>query len=277
MTTQTRTLWEDALSVWKALGPPLRPCAEDLRAYLLAANPWIARCGAPRVLVLGATPEFASLPWPTGTNVVAADRSAMMLEQVWPGFPNRGQGAVVADWLALPLEAGSRDIVLGDGSFTPFDFPNGHIDLFRAIHRVLSPQGRAVIRFFLQSNRSETTQAVLRDVLCGYNENFHVLKWRFTMSLQTSVQAGVRLACVFRHWEAAGIGDQMIQQGLYHPDVMATMDWYQDREQRYTFPTLTDLRHAFEPWFHERSICFPSYPLGDRFPVITLEPRRVAA
>src|SRR4051794_34579164 len=100
--------WGSLAGVWKQVASPLRPTAEDQQNYLRLAQPWIDRHGAPRVLLLGVTPEIYRLPWPAGTDFLAINRSAAMIEQVWPG--SREQ-ALEADWLDLPLAAGSRDLV----------------------------------------------------------------------------------------------------------------------------------------------------------------------
>lgn len=37
-----------------------------------------------RVLLLGVTPEYALLPWPTGTAFTAIDKCRDMIAKVWP-------------------------------------------------------------------------------------------------------------------------------------------------------------------------------------------------
>ena len=56
---------------WNLLGPPLRPSRDDV-AILEGVVQSLHT--APRVLLLGVTPELATLAWPAGTELVAVDR-----------------------------------------------------------------------------------------------------------------------------------------------------------------------------------------------------------
>ena len=71
--------WPECTRWWKQLGPPLRPSPEDLGFCIDTANQWIERNGAPRVLLLGVTPELYHLPWPNGTDFLAVDRTPSMI------------------------------------------------------------------------------------------------------------------------------------------------------------------------------------------------------
>ena len=84
--------WAAIARQWKQLGPPLRPVAQDIGFYWNAAEKWVRERGAPRVLLLGVTPELYHLPWPKGTDLLAVDRSQAMIETVWPGPKEAVQG-----------------------------------------------------------------------------------------------------------------------------------------------------------------------------------------
>src|SRR5690606_904625 len=109
-------LWEQQARQWAQLKPPLRPSAEDIAVAQRVVDEWVlARGCAPRALVLGATPEFASLRWVEGSAVVAVDLSSVMLGNVWlpaPSAPGR-RWAVRGQWLQLPHPPQSMDLVLG--------------------------------------------------------------------------------------------------------------------------------------------------------------------
>jgi len=62
--------WAEIARRWAEVGPPLRPSAEDLAFYRRAGRLTRER-GAPRVLLLGVTPELYRLPWPDGTDLLA--------------------------------------------------------------------------------------------------------------------------------------------------------------------------------------------------------------
>ena len=115
-------LWARQAKQWSQLGPPLRPSAEDMVPCQAAIDEWHSRhAGAPRALILGVTPDLATLRWRPGSAVVGSDLSFPMIRVVWPG-PDAGAGvrrlAVQADWAFLPLPDAVCDLVLGDGSFS---------------------------------------------------------------------------------------------------------------------------------------------------------------
>ena len=86
-------LWTRQAAQWERLTSPGRPCGDDLAFFDGLANDFAARHSAPRVLLLGATPELATLAWPSGTDLLAVDRCPRMLSTVWPGYPRPGDGA----------------------------------------------------------------------------------------------------------------------------------------------------------------------------------------
>src|SRR5690606_8695174 len=106
--------------LWDVVAPPLRPSAEDLQVY--------ARHAGGRVLVLGATQELLALS-PTG---VAVDRCEEMVARV------RGR-VLVGDWCAMPLEDGSVDSVLGDGSLSAMGSLDERQRALQEVRRVLAP------------------------------------------------------------------------------------------------------------------------------------------
>src|SRR5687767_9625484 len=66
--------WSKIARLWHYVGPPLRPPAGAMALYREAIDVWQQRQRrAPRVLLLGVTPELRSLPWPAETAVQAAD------------------------------------------------------------------------------------------------------------------------------------------------------------------------------------------------------------
>ena len=72
--------------------PPLRPCAEDVQILEGIIHDWSQKNFQPatNVLLLGVTPEIATLNWPAKTFLTAVDKSEAMIEVVWPGnIPGR--------------------------------------------------------------------------------------------------------------------------------------------------------------------------------------------
>ncbi len=158
--------WQENARQWQHLGPPLRPSPQDIGFFEDAVQEWIHHYGAPRVLLLGVTPEIYRLPWPEGTDFLAVDHSQAMIDAVWPGPKEAAQ---CADWLSLKLPDNSRDIVLCDGGLPLLAYPREQQQLVRILRDVLSDQGLCILRLFVPPSQQESPDAVLRDLLEGKN------------------------------------------------------------------------------------------------------------
>lgn len=219
--------------------------------------------------MLGATPELAGLPWPHGSTVVAVDRSPAMIQRIWPGYPESGQGGICGDWSRLPLPAHSCDLVLGDAPFTQLVYPAGYRKVARAVRDVLTLDGIATIRFFVKPEIAESPAQVLADLWAGRIGNFHAFKIRLSMAVQRNVREGIALETIWSYWADAVNPRELADCLGWSPSVIATMDNYRGLAVRYTFPTLAELREVLQNDLRE-SIChIPDYELGERCPMIT--------
>jgi len=54
--------WSQLALQWSQVGPPLRPAPQGLGFYWGAVREWVRGHGAPRVLLVGVTPELYHLP-----------------------------------------------------------------------------------------------------------------------------------------------------------------------------------------------------------------------
>jgi SAM-dependent methyltransferase len=269
--------WSAHAAQWHLVGAPLRPSVEDV-AIVAEHAAHLARARddrAIRALILGVTPELATLPWPAETSLVGVDRSAAMIEAVWPraGLP-RSASVVRADWRELPLDAASCDIVVGDGVFAMLAHPDGGRVLAAQVHRVLAPGGRFVTRAFVAPERAESVEAVAADLRAGRIGSFHALKWRLAMALQPSPERGVRVADVWTAWrEICPNGEALADDLGWDRAVVATIDAYRDGDGVYAFPTLAELRRILAERFVELECRVPRYELGARCPTLVLTAR----
>lgn len=267
--------WLPLAAVWEQLGSPLRPAAEDERAYARLVQPWIEQHGPPRVLLLGVTPEMYRLPWPAGRDFVAVDRSAAMIEHVFPGRPGE---VLQADWLELPLPAGSRDLAFCDGGLHLLDHPRGQQRLVENLHRVLAPGGLCAIRLYALPDVAETPTAVLTDLMDGHIPSLNVLKLRLGMALQPTPEAGVRLHDIWSelrnaHVAASGEWSPLAQRLGWPLAHLQVIDAYRDSAAVYHFVPAQTVRELFcaEGRFVFREMFTPSYPLGERCPILLFE------
>lgn len=253
----------------------MRPAAEDVHAAESAVALWREgrKRPVPDALLLGVTPEIASMRWPAGTRLVAVDHSWAMIRGVWPGLP-LGFPAACAEWQALPLADGSRDAILGDGSFSALSSGRLYPAVVKAMRRVIRDDGVLSLRFYVRPDRPETPGNVIDDLHRGRIGSFHVFKWRLAMALHRDLDAGVHLAKVWEVWHE-GVHDPaaLARSTGWPPEIISTIDAYRDVAAGYTFPTLAEARTALAGAFDEIECRFPSYELGERCPTLMFRAR----
>src|SRR5207244_1706187 len=155
----------------------------------------IAAGGAPRVLLLGVTPEIYGLGWPEGHEFVAVDQTRTMIDHVWPG---RSDQIIEANWLELPLPRGSKDLAFCDGGLHLLGYPSAQRLMVDRLHDVVAPGGRCIFRLFAVSARKETSDQVLKNLFAGRIPNLNVLKLCLGMALQESPETGIEVHEIWR-------------------------------------------------------------------------------
>lgn len=267
-------IWNRHSFQWQKVGSPLRPCGQDVELLRRAVA---EKCGNrgwvwPRALLLGVTPEIATMPWPEGTRLLALDCHRGMIAGVWPRDQSMDSAVACADWTRMPIREGRCEVVVSDCCYSSLDYPNGYSALTLELHRVLKTDGLFAMRAFVRPDRSEPLEAVFNDLVCGRIGNFHVLKWRLAMGLHGDLTAGVRLADIWNAWNEAVPEPDVLASRLGWPmDIIRTIDAYRALESRYTFPTLEELRRTLSARFSEATCVFPAYELGDRCPTMVFE------
>jgi SAM-dependent methyltransferase len=261
--------WPQIARQWAQVGPPLRPCPEDLAFCGEAIGRWARGKGAPRALILGVTPEFCHLPWPAETDLLAVDNTQAMIDYVWPG--PRGS-AICADWITLPVEASSRDIVLCDGGLHVLPYPQGQRNLIQKLRQAMTPGGLCICRFYMPLDRRESPEAVMENLLAGKIPNLNILKIRLWMSLWREPAVGVELAQVWNvvHRMASDLTQLAARIG-WREEHLRAIEAYRDCATRYYFFSLSDVRYLFcqDPGgFEVEAIQVPDYELGSQCPTI---------
>lgn len=253
-------VWRAHAQQWARVGPPLRPVAEDGAVIEGVARGFTA----PRVLVLGVTPEMAGLAWPPGARLLAVDKAPAMIARVWPGFPGPEQGAVCADWLEVPLEDRAWDLIVSDGCFTVLP---DHGALLDRVARWLAPDGRFVVRTFVRGEDERPAEVFARATQMA---SFHELKLRLLMAVQGDAPT-VRTGDVWRVWED-GPGDVALAAATGWPLAqIATIDAYRGQDTIYAFPTEAALTAAMaRAGLTVHAVHRPGYPLGDRCPTFVV-------
>jgi len=271
MQVETMDHWHKHAHQWQHVGPPLRPCDKDIQYLEQAVS---ARSEAVHALLLGVTPEIAAMRWPPRTRLTATDRNLGMIRTIWPGTQAPKKGVACADWLRLPFADGTFDMVVGDGCFTLFSYPEDYRALAASIRRVLKQSGLFCMRYFLRPDTPEDIEQVFDDLHNGDIGNFHVLKWRLAQALHGGIEQGVRLANVWDTWHRQGLDvDTLAREQGWTPESILTINAYRGVDTYYTFPTLREIRAVMDDWFAETGIYYGNYELGERCPMVTYRAR----
>jgi SAM-dependent methyltransferase len=227
----TGSYWDGFAQSYARLGPPLRPSADDIQIFERTIADWAAARSMRRVeaLLLGVTPDIARMRWPSGTSLLAIDRSEPMVRTVWPGNIAGWREVVCADWVSLPRKKASCDVVIGDGSINCLPYPDGFRKVAETVASVLRPDGIFLLRVYLQSEPRETTDHVFADALDGRVSSFHAFKLRLLMAAQENAHEGVAVRDVYRSWAERKIDRERLPNvtGWQKHDV-DTIDFYRD-------------------------------------------------
>ncbi|MFI5297537.1 MAG: class I SAM-dependent methyltransferase [Polyangiales bacterium] len=257
---------------WALLGPPLRPCPFDVAIATRVVTAQSTTKRPLRALILGVTPELATLPWPEGTQLRAIDRVASMIETLWPreGLPADAE-AILGEWQSMPFSPSSIDVVLGDGVLVPLAFPAQATQLFDEVRRVLVEDGAFVLRSFVAPDARESLDAIAEDLRAGRVASVHVLKWRLAMAIQASAAQGVCVEAIYDAFAAMVPDRDALADRLGWPQVaMTTFDSYPGSTSRYAFLRLAELEALCAQRFVVRERVTPTYPLGERCPTFIL-------
>ena len=167
----------------------------------------------------------------------------------------------------MPLEAGSRDIVVCDGGFHLLSFPDEQQQLVSKLHHVLADNGLFVVRLFTPPATAEAPGTVLQELLEGRIANLNILKLRLGMSLQNDSQCGVNLNTV---WEtlhrAAPDFARLASQIGWACEHLNAINTYRNSLLKYCFVSVEIVNELFSTnpsGFVMDSIHLPKYEMGD--------------
>ena len=225
------------------------------------------------VLSLGVTPEVALFPWAEKVSLRAIDASEEMIRTVWPGDgPERL--AVLGNWLQTPFADGVFDLIVCDAGLTQLVGIASLTLLGREFRRLLRTDGRVVMRHFARPVRMESEQSVVDATEASQVGNFHELKLRLLMALESrKPKLGVRLGEAWDCFERLFPDRAALAKRLgCDLQTVATIDAYRGREARYSFLSLGELAQAFAAF---RLALGPAghYPLAECCPVFSLTPQ----
>ncbi len=268
--------WENVAAHWDDLRPPRRPAPED--TALLERMVGEALAGAerpaPRALLLGVTPEVATMSWPAGTRLLALDTSVAMIRHVWRAPRVPAAAVVRGDWAAMPVRDGVCDVVVGDASVAAQPYPDSFFAVAGEVRRVLRAGGVLATRAFTRPERREPVAAIFADLRAGRVGTLDAVRWRLGAALHGDRAAGVTMGEIWEAWAANVPDPHGLMRSLgWPPDAVRVMENLRGGKAVLTFPTLTELRESLAGTFEEIACESPAYEDGDRYPTLVLRSR----
>ncbi|MFC1839980.1 hypothetical protein ACFL1N_10395, partial [Thermodesulfobacteriota bacterium] len=223
----------------------------------------------------GVTPEIAEMAWPDGMELLAVERSEDMIREVWPGDIDGFRRAYCCNWLdAFSVIKNPVSIVIGDGCFNVYSYPDYWRALFVAAYQVLKERGVFIMRFFLRSESRESSGNVFQELMKNRIGNFHVFKFRLAMALQEDVRKGVRHHDMWQAWKDAFIDKgELAKITGWAKEAINTIDQLEGLNTRLSFPTYMELKQVFSDIFTEIDMTIPKYEVGEHCPILVFEKR----
>ncbi len=282
-TKQVARHWSKVAEAYHKTQSPLHPCAQDIAIIerFVAQGVACLRASVTEqtsnanllALLLGVTPDIATMAWPQGTNLLAIDSAERMLGSVWPGDVPGVRQAKLGDWLALPVADASCSIVIGDGSFNCLDFPMRFHQLAESVARALHDEGMLIVRIYVQPVQMPTPDELFQALMAGRFHTFDGFKFLLSMSL-VDESYNIAVRDVWQQWVQAKLDQQAILGTTGWPVTwLETIAYYEHSNARYAFPTLSAAEQTLSTYFERIDRVFPAYPLGDCCPVLLLRKR----
>jgi SAM-dependent methyltransferase len=274
MDRSARQYWDHLALRWR-FAAPLSPSATDVA--------WCERQVAQlgnglqklQVMLLGVTPALAAMRWPDAVTLVAADWSTPMLTRVWPKQNTpRSTSLLCADWRQLPLRAACCDAIVGDGCYTALANLADYRLLNREMHRVLKPDGAALLRCFCRPSHRLEVDTLFEQLFAGHIASLDLFRFLLAMAMYEDSRTEITRRAVWELWvrhvpDARGIQDRM----GWSDDDVANMERIANMSHSFCFPTLHELAELARPLFELSAHDEPTYAWGELFPRIVLRSR----
>lgn len=272
--SSTIDTWSQQSHRWNQVGSPTRPSADDIHLFRQFAFPIFSDNKNKNVVVLGVTPELVTLPWPSQTNLRAYDISPNMIERVWIQPKHIPSAVYKSDWRNLPLPDRSVDLVIGDGILTAAGDLEAVSEIIEEICRVLTVNGRIVLRSFIRPETKEYPTHIANLALSGKIKNFGSLKWKLAMSLVDENTSEVGPAYIHEIFSDIFSDLRQLQQcSGWLPEEINTINSYKEMPGSFFFPTANQLENIFSKHTKILGTSFGSYELSERCPIMKLSLR----
>lgn len=186
--------WKEYAKTWANYTPPARPAKSDILVIGQHVKEFIAHNHrTPKVMILGATPEFRDLlaDYDAFVTLVDINPEMKMAMDLLVTKPNPQEIFVKSDWLSLDqkLAKESFDIAIGDFVTNNIDYLNRHKFLSN-IRTVLKPNGYFISRDYVAIKKRKTFSQIMDLYRGKENINYTVMWWDFLFNLTYNEQTG---------------------------------------------------------------------------------------
>jgi len=234
--------WQTYHRRWSGLEAPLRPNTE-IRAKIVE----LVGTKSDRILLLGVTPELAL----SFSNVVAVDKSATMIANIWPG-DSETRRVVEADWLKLDGGLGRFSAAIGDGSGNTLAYPDEMRQLLVTVRDHLLPGGRFVCRLYARPDSPWSWDEILAEAASRARINFHAFKWKLAMRIAADTEPSVPVARIFDcfeyHFRDRG---RLAEVTGWDRAIIDMIDAYRGSNAVYCFPTRAEFLDCLPSGFQD--------------------------
>lgn len=261
--TGTSNHWQTYHRRWSGLEAPLRPNAE-IRAGIVG----LVGERSDRILLLGVTPELAL----SFENVVALDKSATMIANIWPG-DSASRRAIEADWLNMDANLGTFSAVIGDGSCNAVAYAHEVKALLLQVRDHLEPGGRFVCRLYARPETPWSWDDLVAEASAPAQVNFHAFKWKIAMRIAADTEPSVpvrRILDRFEHYFPDR--EKLSEDSGWDRSIIDMIETYRGSDAIYCFPTRSEFTDCLPSGF--RDIGFHSsgsYDLASDCPLFACE------
>jgi hypothetical protein len=264
MTTQSGH-WHTYHTRWAGLRAPLRPTSETVEKIV-----GLVGKRDRRILLLGVTPELAE----AFTTVVAIDKSAAMIENIWPGN-TPSKIASEGDWLALDASLGSFSAIIGDGSCNAVTYPVALRRLLEQVCDHLERHGRFACRIYERPDIIPPISSIVAEARQPAARNFHAFKWLLAMHIAEDTEPSVPVELILNTFnEHFPDRDRLAEQSGWPRADIDTIDAYRNSPAVYCFPNRTEIlamipRGLVDEHFHPSG----TYDLAECCPIFSCDRR----
>jgi SAM-dependent methyltransferase len=272
MERAARSYWDQIALSWH-IAEPLAPGRADIAWFEHQAARYEVKPA--RALLLGVTAGIATMRWPAGASLFAADWSTNMLKNVWPtAAAPAGAGVICADWRELPLPDAGFDLVLGDGCYTALGSMGGAAALNAEMRRVLKRRGLVLLRCFCRPASGLRIDDLFEALFARRIRNLDLFRWLLAMALQGPAATGVAVRAIWEQWVRRVPDGRALQPHMgWSDDELANVERMAAAKMIYNFASLDELLQAAAPAFEIVGHDTPDYAWGGMFPRIVLRAR----